>query len=146
MTRSALFALAALALLAPSVQADQPPVFSTEDGAIRGYDPVAYFVSGQPVKGSPLHTFDYNGATFHFASTENLSMFRADPQRYAPQYGGYCAFAVSKGATAPIDPRAWSIVGDKLYLNYSLDVRAMWRTDIPGHIEAADGNWPGVLR
>ena len=85
------------------------------------------------------------GATFKFASAENRDIFRANPSNYAPQYGGYCAYAVSKGSTASTEPDAWNIVGDKLYLNYSLGIEKRWRKDIPGHIKAADENWPGVL-
>jgi hypothetical protein len=76
---------------------------------------------------------------------ENLALFKSDPAQYAPQYGGYCAYAVSKGATASTEPEAWTIVNGKLYLNFSLSVQKRWRKDIPGHIKAADNNWPDVL-
>ena len=135
-----------LIMIAHSTGAAKPSVFSGVEGAINGYDPVAYFSEGKPVKGSEQHTFVWEGATFRFSSAGNLALFAADPSKYAPQYGGYCAFAVSKGATAPTVPNAWTIVDGKLYLNYSLDVMTRWRSDIPGHIAAADGNWPDVLR
>jgi hypothetical protein len=84
------------------------------------------------------------GATWRFASAEHRDRFAVDPERYAPQYGGYCAWAVSQGYTAKIDPAAWKIVDDKLYLNYSKDVQSQWSSDIPGNIAKADANWPGI--
>lgn len=130
---------------APLAFAGEAPVFSTEEGAIRGYDPVAYFTVGKPVRGKDQFTTKWQGATFKFSSAENLALFKAEPTAYAPQYGGYCAFAVSKGATAGTVPDAWSIVDGKLYLNYSLNVRNRWSKDVPGNIKAADRNWPAVL-
>jgi len=114
-------------------------------GAIRGYDPVAYFTRGKPVKGNSDHTVEYKGATWKFSSAKNRLAFAGMPEKYAPQYGGYCAYAVSQGYTASIDPEAWTIVDDKLYLNYNKDIRAKWSRDIPGNIEKANANWPGVL-
>jgi len=120
------------------------PVYQHGGLAIRGYDPVAYFQQSQPVKGSPQISHQWMGATWQFASTENLDRFQAEPQRYAPQYGGYCAYAVSKGRTASIDPEAWKIVDGKLYLNYSKGVQKKWEQDVPGYIQKADGNWPSL--
>ena len=106
---------------------------------------VAYFTQGSPVAGDPAITHDWNGATWRFSSTENRDAFAADPAAYAPQYGGYCAYAVSEGYTASTVPEAWSIVDGKLYLNYSTGVKGRWEQDIPGRISAADANWPKVL-
>ena len=131
-----------LTLARPGLAVD--PVFTDGGKAIRGYDPVAYFTEGKPVKGKPLFTHDYDGATWQFASEANRDAFAADPARYAPQYGGYCAWAVSQGYTASIDPDAWKIVDGKLYLNYSRSVQRRWERDIPGHIAKADSNWPSV--
>jgi len=125
--------------------AGEAPVFATDDGAIRGYDPVAYFTMGEPTRGSDQFTTSWQGATYKFASAANLALFKEEPEAYAPQYGGYCAYAVSKGATAGTVPEAWTIVDGKLYLNYSLAVQQRWRKDVPGHIRAADRNWPAVL-
>lgn len=125
--------------------AAEDPVFSTSAGAIRGYDPVAYFTQGKPVKGDRRFSLDYQGATWRFASAENRDRFAAEPGRYAPQYGGYCAWAVSQGYTASVDPDAWRIVNDKLYLNYSTGVQKRWSQDVPGNIAKADANWPTVL-
>ncbi len=129
----------------PLAIAGKPPTFATADGAIRGYDPVAYFTLGKATEGRAEHTAEWQGANYRFASAENLALFQADPARYAPQYGGYCAYAVSQGYTASIDPAAWSIVDGKLYLNYSSGVQQRWQRDVPGHISAADQNWPEVL-
>ena len=132
-------------LFVPLAFATEAPVFSTDEGAIRGYDPVAYFTIGEPTRGSDQFTTSWQGATYKFASAANLELFKAKPAAYAPQYGGYCAYAVSKGATAGTVPEAWTIVDGKLYLNYSLAVQQRWRKNVPGHIKAANRNWPAVL-
>ena len=117
------------------------PTFADDMGAIRGYDPVAYHLEQMPVKGNPLYSFEYRSSTWHFSSEENLGKFRSDPGRFAPQYGGFCAYAMSKGFVVSIDPEAWVIVDGKLYLNYSLGVRERWLKDVPGYIEKADTHW-----
>lgn len=119
--------------------------FSTGDGAIRGYDPVAYFVTGEPTPGINKYSSKWKGAIYKFSSADNLALFKSDPQRYAPQYGGYCAYALAKGAIANTDPEAWTIVNGKLFLNFSPAIKKRWSKDIPGHIRAANKNWPGVL-
>ena len=139
-----LVGLIALVIM-PLALAGKPPVFTKSGSAIRGYDPVAYFTLGEPTKGSDQFSTSWNGATFKFSSADHLALFEAEPAKYAPQYGGYCAYAVSKGSTASTDPDAWTIVDGKLYLNYSKSVQKRWRKDIPGHIKAADNNWPRVL-
>lgn len=133
-------------LAAPqSALAREAQVFSSWGLAIRGYDPVAYFNQNKPVEGERRFSTEWRGATWRFASAENLAAFQASPSRYAPQYGGYCAWAVSQGYTASIDPNAWRIVNDKLYLNYSRSVAQTWAKDIPGNIAKGDANWPKVL-
>ena len=117
-----------------------------DDLAVKGYDTVAYFTDGKPVKGSKKFTHAWKGAEWRFASAEHRDLFAADPEKYAPQYGGYCAWAVSQGSTAGIDPKAWKIVDGKLYLNYSSKIQKKWEADIPGHIDAADGHWPKLLQ
>jgi YHS domain-containing protein len=113
--------------------------------AIRGADPVAYFTEGAAVLGSPEYEYEWNGATWRFSSAANKEMFKNDPMAFAPQYGGYCAKALSEGNLASVDPRAWKIVDGKLYLNYSAEVQAQWVEDIPGNIEKADAFWPDLL-
>ena len=131
-------------VLAPAM-AGKPAVFSTAEGAIRGYDPVAYFTVGEPTRGNAQVSAEWQGATYYFANADNRARFESDPAAYAPQYGGYCAYAVSKGATAATVPEAWSIVDGKLYLKYSKSVQQRWKQDIPANIRAANSNWPGVL-
>jgi len=139
-------AAAILFLSATAALADKAdPVFKDGSGvAIRGYDPVAYFTDQKPVKGSEQFTHTWMGATWRFASAAHRDQFAADPAQYAPQFGGYCSYAVSKGRTASIDPEAWRIVEGKLYLNYSKDVQKTWAQDVPGNIQKADQNWPGL--
>ena len=125
------------------VSAGVNPVNTTLFGvAIKGYDPVAYFTEHKPVEGDKAFEYLWQDAKWRFASEANRAAFKAAPQKYAPQYGGYCAWAVSQGYTAGIDPTAWRIVDGKLYLNYSADVQKKWQMDIPGLIKKADANWP----
>ncbi|HIG22738.1 YHS domain-containing (seleno)protein, partial [Henriciella sp.] len=114
--------------------------------AVEGHDPVAYFTEGRPVKGSRDFTTKYQGAEFRFASRENLDTFLADPEKYAPQFGGYCAWAVSEGYTAKGDADYWAIVDGKLYLNYNKNVQNLWEQDRAMHIDRANTNWPEVLK
>lgn len=114
------------------------------DVAIEGYDPVAYFTEGKPVEGRGAHEFEWKGANWRFASAANRERFAESPEMYAPQYGGYCAWAVSQGYTARIDPAAWRVVDGKLYLNYSKGVQRQWSEDIPGNIAKGNRNWPGI--
>ena len=114
--------------------------------AIRGYDPVAYFTNNAPMKGSDEYELKWKKATWRFVSADNRKLFEENPERYAPQYGGYCAWAVAQGYTASVDPvNAWKIVDGKLYLNYDVEVQMKWVKDIPGFIAKGDANWPGVL-
>lgn len=121
--------------------------------AVSGYDVVAYFSLPQSDLGTPQAdavpgnaaiTADYNGATFAFATEENRETFLADPEKYAPQYDGHCAYGVSKGGKVPGNPNLWRIVDDKLYLNITQNVVGFWEEDIPGNIDLAEGNWPGI--
>ncbi|WP_282607461.1 YHS domain-containing (seleno)protein [Pelagibius sp. Alg239-R121] len=147
-----LVALAALVFAAALPQLSTPaaakdPVYTTTFSslAVSGYDPVAYFNEGKPVEGSSDHEFEWNGVTWRFASSANQEIFMQDPEAFAPQYGGYCAWAVSQGYTASTDPTAWRIVDGKLYLNYSHSVQRRWETDVAGNIVKGDSNWPKVL-
>jgi len=120
-------------------------VFSTWGKAIRGYDPVAYFTQSMPVKGDSNWTYKWNEAKWYFSSEQNLAKFKADPHAFVPQYGGYCAYGVSQGYLVSVDPNAWSIVDDKLYLNYSKSVQSDWLEDTSGYIRAANENWPKLV-
>jgi YHS domain-containing protein len=146
--------LASLALafstlfIAAPAYADQPPVHTglLSRVAVSGYDAVAYFTEGRPVRGTTQHRIMHQGYEYRFASAENLAAFRANPSRYLPQYGGYCAWAVAQGYTAAGNPNNWRIVDGKLYLNYNDEIQQRWERDIPGFIRSANANWPAVLR
>lgn len=147
--RSALIALALAlgAFAAAPAYADQAPVYTgvLSRVAVGGYDPVAYFTDGRPVRGATQFRTMHQGYEYRFASAEHLAAFRANPARYLPQYGGYCAWAVSQGYTASGNPNNWRIVDGRLYLNYNAEIQTRWEQDIPGHIRSANANWPGVL-
>ena len=123
----------------------QPEVYSSSGVAVNGYDVVSYFTELKPVKGSKDHSFQWKNAAWYFSSDKNLELFKSDPDKYAPQFGGYCAFGVAEDHTAPTKPDAWTIVDDKLYLNYNIDVRKMWREKQTEYIEQGNKNWPEVL-
>ena len=132
----------ASALLVANVRAGE---FYEKGGtALLGHDAVAYFKDGKPVKGVTEYKAEYKGSVFVFASEAHRAAFVADPARYAPQYGGYCAFGVAGGYKAATDPAAFSVVDGKLYLNYNRDVQKQWSADIPGFILKAEGKWPAV--
>jgi len=146
LNRLALYAFFLLVVFAAIGTASASAINASTFGkvAIEGTDPVAYFTQGKPVEGKKDFSTKWNGATWRFATADNLAKFESNPSQYAPQYGGYCAWAVSQGYTASIDPEAWRIVDGKLYLNYSKNVQQTWQQDIPGNIAKANGNWPKI--
>jgi YHS domain-containing protein len=113
--------------------------------AIRGYDTVAYFTQSKPVEGSDEFTTEWSGATWKFSSQEHLDLFVADPEKYAPQYGGYCAYGVAQNYLVKIEPDQWTIHNDKLYLNYDRKVNKDWKTDIEGYVKQADALFESLL-
>lgn len=137
----------ALAALLPAAALAKDPIYTAyfSNVAVGGYDVTAYFTDGKPVKGSKAFSAEYMGANWHFASAANRDKFTADPVQYAPQYGGYCAWAVAQGDTASGDPQLWTLVDGKLYLNYNKKINNQWRADKENLIIAGDKNWPGVL-
>lgn len=139
--------LATAALAAPSAFAGKPEIYTsiTSDLAVGGFDPVAYFKQGKQVEGSKSFELKHKGATWRFANAENLAAFKADPAKYAPQYGGYCAWAAANGYTAKGDPKYWKVVNGRLYLNYNGDIQAKWEKDIPALVAKGDANWPRIL-
>ena len=140
------FVLLCLTAFSACTFAQEPPVFTGRgDFAIRGYDAVAYHKQEKPVKGNSHYTAQWNGAMWRFANAENRDQFQEDPEKWAPKYGGYCAWAVSNNYTASTDPDAWSIVDGKLYLNYSRSIRKKWGANTSANIARGDANWPGVL-
>jgi YHS domain-containing protein len=141
-------------LLTGQAFADQPPIntlsgglFDSKTGvAIRGYDPVAYFTQGKPVKGQDALVYEWQGAKWKFASQANLDMFKANPTKYAPQYGGYCAYGVANVNLVSIEPDKFTIIDGKLYLNYDADVQAKWLKDTSGYIQKANGKFQALLK
>ena len=109
--------------------------------AIKGYDTVAYFQDGRAIKGSESFTFQWHGMVWHFQTKENRDLFAANPEKYAPQYDGFCAWAMTEERKAITDPEVWKIVDGKLYLNCSQEAYEKWRRNIPGHIKKADAIW-----
>ena len=149
--RNLLTAAIALPLAVPfsmPALAGKPEIFTglVAGKGAAGYDVVAYFTMGKPVKGSPDFATEWKGAMWQFSSAENLEKFKANPAAFAPQYGGYCAYGVAKGSLVKGEPEQWKIVDGKLYLNYSAGVQKTWAKDVAGNIGKADGNWPDLLK
>ena len=126
-----------------AVLAETPPINLGHFNklAMNGYDVMTYWRGGKPEEGNPAISFEYKGATWVFTSEEHRALFSGSPEKYAPQYGGYCAYAASRNAIADVDPYAWRIWKEKLYLNYSERVRRQWASDIDENIEQANGFW-----
>ncbi|MBA6233718.1 MULTISPECIES: YHS domain-containing (seleno)protein [unclassified Colwellia] len=135
------FATSALLISSLSFAANIEVNANGNDLAIKGYDAVSYFTKGEPTKGTDNFTAAYNGAIYQFSSADNRDLFKVEPSKYAPQYGGYCAFGVTMHKKFDTDPMAWHISGDKLYLNLNKNVQKKWVTDIPSYIKTAQTNW-----
>ncbi|WOO39297.1 YHS domain-containing (seleno)protein [Rubellicoccus peritrichatus] len=138
-----LLAVVSILLAACSTTPEGPiPMVNTEQGvALKGYDPVAYFTEGKPTPGNETISADWEDVTYHFSSEENRREFEANPERYVPQYGGYCAYAIAINRIADIDPEEWAIVDDKLYLNANFLAQGLWDADRDGNIESGDKYW-----
>jgi len=140
--------LAASIVIAPTqVHAAKDSIYTKllSNMAVEGHDTVAYFTQGKPVKGLSNFSTEYKGATWQFASQENLDLFLSDPEKYAPAYGGYCAYAVAQGYTAKGDPEQWEIHENRLYLNFNASIQTRWSADKLDYIAKSESNWPGVL-
>jgi YHS domain-containing protein len=127
-----------------AVLAQKSSVFIADGAAIHGYDVVAYFTNKKAVKGDSLLSYSLNGVNWYFANQANLEAFKSNPEKFAPQYGGYCAYGMSAGHKAPTDPQAWMIVDGKLYFNYNKNVQQIWIKKQGELIQTADKNWPAV--
>lgn len=123
-----------------------PEIYSTEKGAIDGYDPVAFFTEQMPVKGNEDLTYVWKEATWHFSSKDNLDNFKTSPEKFAPLYGGYCAYGTAAGHLSPTKPETWTILDNRLYFNYSMSVKEKWSEDQKGYIENANKNWPALVK
>ncbi|MDQ2164015.1 MULTISPECIES: YHS domain-containing (seleno)protein [Vibrio] len=141
--------LGLLLLLVSNVSLAEDEIYTSflSNKALSGYDTVAYFTRGEPIKGSSDFSTLYKNAQWYFSSKENLELFLNNPNQYAPQYGGYCAWAVSeKNDFAPGDPNQWAIVDGKLYLNYDKKIKTLWDANQAVHIQQADKNWPNLIK
>lgn len=144
---SAALAFTSLGAMTTTAHADRPAIFVErfQSVAAGGYDLTSYF-SGTPMRGNAQFAATHNGAAYHFANAANRARFQANPSAFLPQYGGYCAWAVSQNYTAPGRPQFWRVVDGKLYFNYDAGVQRKWERDVPGFIRSANANWPAVLR
>jgi YHS domain-containing protein len=135
-----LFAMFLAIIAAPAFAGD----VSHSTPGLSGYDPVAYFTEGKPMKGSGYHVAEHEGVTYAFATKEHKEMFKANPGKYVPAYGGYCAYGVAVGKKFVSDPEAWKIVQGKLYLNLDRDIQSKWVKDIPGYLKKSEANWKEI--
>ena len=133
-----------LCFIVIGAHAQKSATFVADGKAIKGYDPVAFFTESRAVRGQDSLMYGWNGADWLFSSRANLDRFRAEPEKYAPQYGGYCAYGTSQGHKAPTQVDTWSVVDGKLYFNYSMKVKEMWMKDRAGFIMKADQQWPAL--
>jgi len=129
-------------LISSTAISQRSSIFETDGKALRGYDVVAYFISGEPIKGVDSFGVKWNNSTWLFSSLKNLETFNKSPEKYAPQYGGYCAYGTAEGHKAPTQPDAWAIVNGKLYFNYNKKVKNIWDKNQQGFIEKANKKWP----
>jgi hypothetical protein len=133
-------------LATPALAGDLVNVSGASGFALDGYDPVAFFTEGTPAHGNPGITAAHKGATYMFASKSHKEMFTQNPEKYLPQYGGYCAYGVAVGALFPVDINTWQIRNGKLYLNLNPDVLALFNQDVEGYIAKAEKQWPDLVR
>jgi hypothetical protein len=141
------FLIIALLLIAShSVHADAVINKDKNGLALKGFDAVAYFNQGKAIEGKKEFEHTWMDATWRFSTAENHDLFAKSPEKYAPQFGGYCAFGVTGGYLAPTDPTAWKVVEGKLYLNYDKDIQKKWSEDIPGNIKKANEKWPAASK
>src|SRR6186997_3245142 len=124
--------------------AQKAEIFSPGGIAIKGYDAVAFFKQSKPVKGMEKFSYQWNNATWLFSNEENRAAFKKAPEKYAPQYGGYCAYGASEGHKAPTETDTWTVRNDKLYFNYNKKVKEMWQKDEENLIKIADQKWPEI--
>src|ERR1051325_2946286 len=140
--------ISALLVVLVTAAAAQKRLINTDKNglALQGYDPVAYFSENRPVRGNAQFQSSYNGGTYYFASATNKATFDSNPKKYEPQFGGFCAYAVSQGHTAKIEPDAFQVLNDRLLLQYDKGVREKFNKDSQGNLKKADQNWPGLVQ
>lgn len=133
-----------LVITANSVMAQKSEIFAPDGKALKGYDPVAFFTEGKPVMGADSFTLTWKDANWYFSNKANLENFRSNPEKYSPQYGGYCAYGTSEGHKAPTQADTWTIINDKLYFNYNSKVKQAWIRNTDALIKKADMAWPEI--
>jgi YHS domain-containing protein len=133
-----------LVLFSFTAEAQSVSYCSKDGNAIKGYDPVAYFLDGKAIQGDESFSYEWSGSRWLFTTQAHLDSFKLAPRKYAPQYGGYCAYGVSENHKSPTDPQAWTIIDNKLYLNYSPKVKNLWLKDTTGRIQQANNYWPSL--
>ena len=143
---AAFWIVALMIVLAPSSHAAQKINTNGSNYAIGGFDPVAYFTDSKAIKGARKHTHEWAGKVWSFRSAENRDAFASMPEKFAPAFGGFCAYGVAQGYTVKIDPNAFTIENDKLYLNYSKGIKKRFDEDRPGFISKANANWPALAQ
>ena len=143
--RKSFFAVVLLCAVSGFASGKQLLNLDSKGVAIQGYDPVAFFTQQKPVKGAPQFVSEFNGAKYWFASAEDKATFDKEPSKYEPQFGGYCAYGVSRGSRAPVKIEAWKIVNGRLLMQYDLDIKSEFNKDQQGTLKKADQNWPGLL-
>jgi YHS domain-containing protein len=149
-----LLAAASMLFASASAWAAEPPINTLKDSvfggrtdtAINGYDTVAYFTENKPVKGLDTYVQTWNGAKWKFASQAHLDLFKATPEKYAPQFGGYCAYGVSQGYLVKVEPDQFTVRDGKLYLNYDAKVQTKWQAEAKGFITEAEGKFQSLLK
>lgn len=140
-------AILAIILLGVACNSSQTfEVYAPDNKAINGYDPVAFFTEAKPVKGNNAFAYKWKDATWYFASQKNLDAFKTQPEKYAPQYGGFCAYGTAEGHKAPTKPETWTVENNKLYFNYDMGVKKEWDKDRTGLIKKGDEAWPEVKK
>jgi YHS domain-containing protein len=142
MKRSVL--LIALITVNISLLAQRAEIFQTDQGAIRGFDAVAFFTAGKAIEGNKQFVYEWKGAKWYFSCQQNLDAFKENPEKFAPQYGGYCAYGTADGHKAPTETDTWTIINDKLYFNYNKKVQTEWKKDPEALIRKANENWPRI--
>jgi len=144
--KTTLLTLIAAAALTVSAHAEKTLINQDHTGlALQGYDPVAYFTDGKPVKGDKQFTASYRGATYRFASAEHKALFEQNPAKYEPQFGGFCGYAASINKVSPISPLFWQVLDGRLVLQHNRKALTLWNKDVPGNLKKADANWPGLV-
>jgi len=145
--KNILKSIAAILLLATSAFAGNlVNVSGASKAAVSGYDTVAFFTDSKPVNGSPFISAEYQGATYFFANEEHKALFTANPEKYAPQCGGFCAYGVGLGKLFPVDINTWQVRDGKLYLNLNSDILKKFNSDFEGNVAKADKNWPELVK